>query len=1140
MEVTDVNNSPDLLFVECYQTLREICEFQEHDLSSGYRRMRELLELLCRTQLGGSNLQLTDLSARINYTASAISLSIRDRNRLHTFRLTSNAILNHERLPARNEWLRDVKTLAFFIQTLSGIAIPSALKKHLPKSDSTFLAKPFEVSRTKRIRCSYVYKDDDFLYVLPNDRISDNCLKVRYGLEDVNREFNQTVDLLWNGVQLNLLEVGFDEEGIATPSFIILEPDYLLDISALAECFKEYGSHPLNYLYSRLQLPDTTQHMLLGNIVNLFLDEWIFSAADPDYLTCMKKAFQKYPIELASCEDLMDKDKESLFFSSAKLHFENIGKTVNQTFHESGYKLEKKDAVLEPSYLCEAMGIQGRLDYLQRDKSSLIELKSGKADEFSYAGHVLPKENNRAQMLLYQAMLEFTLGIDHRNIKPYLLYSRYPLLYSSSSSWSFVRRIMNVRNQIVANEYLIQLHNSVDFTAESLACLNPSTLNQRQLTNKLWMQYQAPAIARLSSRIQGLDDLSKTYFYRLYNFITKELYTSKSGNTVYDGHAGASSLWLSTLEEKLVAGELINQLRITGNHSADVYKPYIEFSIELSETATSYNPPNFRNGDSILIYECNCPSDNVLNKMIFKGNIEHISSKGLVIRLREPQHNSAVLPMDSAYAMEHDYIDTGYRSMFQGLAVFLDANKERRSLLLGERLPEFNAQSPSFHSAFENDFERVARKAGEAKDYFLLVGPPGTGKTSRAIKKMVETFYSQGKNLLLLAYTNRAVDELCKMLVSISPSVPFIRVGSELNCEKDYRAYLLENVLSCATSRIDVRQEIEKCSIFVGTLSTLSLRTEIFKLKTFDVAIIDEASQILEPQLLGLLCAKNRHGDNAIGKFIMVGDYKQLPAVLLQSADESEVHEENLRAHGLFNLKDSLFERLFRLATRKGITAVYDMLTKQARMHIEVARFSNQAFYGNMLQAVGLPHQHGDLTVVPSLINSPFKDIMRKRVAFIPSVAESSVYSDKQNHSEAEIAAKLAKAVFIQYSKQKAFDPNRTLGVITPYRNQIALIKREISTLGIFELTQITVDTVERFQGSERDVIIYSFCANRSYQLRFLSNLIEEDGVIIDRKLNVALTRAREQLFLTGVPPVLQQNSIYKALLDKISDGHIR
>ena len=85
--------------------------------------------------------------------------------------------------------------------------------------------------------------------------------------------------------------------------------------------------------------------------------------------------------------------------------------------------------------------------------------------------------------------------------------------------------------------------------------------------------------------------------------------------------------------------------------------------------------------------------------------------------------------------------------------------------------------------------------------------------------------------------------------------------------------------------------------------------------------------------------------------------------------------------------------------------------------------------------------------------------------------------------------------------------------------------------MGIPVLNRILVDTVERFQGSERDVIIYSCCINSYYQLKFVSNLTEEDGVLIDRKLNVALTRARKQMFITGVPKFLESSPLYQMYL---------
>ena len=1134
---------------EYFSILLEACHVEEISLDVAYRQLRELLERLCRTQMSDGSLQMTDLSARISFVASKVGLSTVEQNRLHTFRLTSNAILNRQAEPQREQLLRDAKTLAFFVKRLTGEEIPAELYRLLPRADATYIVAPPVKERIKRMRVCFQYADDTYLYVLPVDTVADEPLRVRYNVPQINEEFAETCRILWRHAQVNLLDVTVDEVGILTPSFIILEPDYLIDISSLAECFKDYGHHPANYILARLQSPDNTRPLLLGNIANLFLDEWIHAKEAPDYLACMKKAFRSYPIELAACADLRDREKEAEFFSDCKRHFDNIHRTVTETFRASGYELDRTDAVLEPSYICEALGLQGRLDYMQRDMTSFIEMKSGKADEYSIRGKVEPKENNKVQMLLYQAVLEYSMGMDHRRVKAYLLYTRYPLLYPARPSWAMVRRVMDVRNRIVANEYGIQLRNSPQYTAERLKDIHPDTLNERGLDNTLWKRFLCPSIDAVAQRIRSLSSLEQSYFYTLYNFITKELYTSKSGDVDYEGRTGAAALWLSTLAEKCEAGEILYDLAICENHAADAHKPYL--SLRTKQMVASRQErvlPNFRQGDAVVLYERNTDTDNVTNKMVFKGNIERISDNEVCIRLRATQQNAGVLPAASLYAIEHDYMDTSFRSMYLGLSAFLSATQRRRDLLLGQRPPEFDASLDTGIATAPDDFSRIILKAQAARDYFLLIGPPGTGKTSRALRGMVEAFYREGKQILLLSYTNRAVDEISKALASIEPEIDFIRLGSELSCDDSFRPYLIENVLEPCATRRQVQERIARCRVFVGTVATLSSKTELFRLKTFDVAIVDEATQILEPQLLGLLCTRNPAGADAIGKFILIGDHKQLPAVVLQSSEQSEVCDEALQAIGLYNLKDSLFERLYRnlskeSANRQASTShsssfiphpSYDMLCRQGRMNIEVALFPNRAFYGGLLEPVGLPHQQGELILAPELCDCEFAGLLTRRVAFLPAAVEPPAQSAKMNHSEARIVARLAAAIYRQYAAVSGFNPAVTLGVITPYRSQIALIKKEIAALGIAPLEDILVDTVERFQGSERDVIIYSFCVNRAYQLKFLVNMTEENGTRIDRKLNVALTRARKQMFMTGVPQLLKLNPIYAELLSVV------
>lgn len=1119
--------------IESYELLLAVCKAGEDELTVGYKQMRDLLERICRAQMQSSSLQMTDLSARISFIAAKTGLSVGEQNRLHTFRLTSNQILNRCLEPNREKLLRDVKTLAFLVRKLSGENIPDELYRLLPRADATYLVAPPARERVRRMRVCFQYADEQYLYVTPLDEVSERPYLVRYNIPQINEEFAETCKLLWQHAQMNLLDVAIDEAGILTPSFIVLEPDYLIDISSLAECFRDYGHHPGNYFLSRMQPIENARPLLLGNIANLFLDEWIHAPnEDIDYRTCMQKAFRRYPIELAACPDLRDREKERQFFDDCKLHFEHIRETVNDTFHTAGYELDKTDAVLEPSYICEALGLQGRLDYMQRDMSSFIEMKSGKADEYAIRGKVEPKENNKVQMLLYQAVLQYSMGMDHRKVKAYLLYTRYPLLYPSRPSWAMVRRVIDLRNRIVADEYGIQLHNNPEYTARKLEEINASTLNERGLRGRFWETYLRPPIDRFQEKLQRLSAIEKSYFYAVYNFLTKELYTSKSGDVDYEGRTGAASLWLSTLAEKCEAGEIIYNLRIRENHAADEHKAYLllvrsDFEEkELPETVADNDIqnvlPNFRQGDAIILYERNCGTDNVTNKMVFKGNIEHLTDHEISIRLRATQQNPSVLPADSLYAIEHDMMDTTFRSMYQGLYAYLSATQERRDLLLAQRPPKFDESLDSLVSQAKDDFTRVALKAQAAQDYFLLIGPPGTGKTSCALKKMVETFHAdKGVQILLLSYTNRAVDEICKSLASIRPAVDFIRVGSELSCDETYRTHLIENELASCNRRSEVYERIRSCRIIVGTVAAISGKPELFRLKHFNVAIIDEATQILEPQLLGILCARGEEGGNAIDKFILIGDYKQLPAVVLQSSEQSAIYEESLMSIGLTNLKDSLFERLYRNCTARQSPLTshpsYDMLCRQGRMHPEVALFANRAFYGGRLIPVGLPHQLEDSDTVC-------------RLAFYPSIPEKTGTSTKINHSEARIVADLVARIYEDCRID--FDEARTLGIITPYRSQIALIKKEIAALGIPALNRIMVDTVERFQGSERDVIIYSCCINSYFQLKFVSNLTEEDGTLIDRKLNVALTRARKQMFVTGVPKYLKSNPLYESLLN--------
>lgn len=141
---------------------------------------------------------------------------------------------------------------------------------------------------------------------------------------------------------------------------------------------------------------------------------------------------------------------------------------------------------------------------------------------------------------------------------------------------------------------------------------------------------------------------------------------------------------------------------------------------------------------------------------------------------------------------------------------------------------------------------------------------------------------------------------------------------------------------------------------------------------------------------------------------------------------------------------------------------------------------------------------------------------------------------DKLNEEEARVIAALVHQAYLLIGKEH-FEARSSVGVIVPYRNQIATVRAAVAKLDIPELQHLTIDTVERYQGSQRDYIIYGFTVKHKYQLRFLTSTAYIDphsGHVIDRKLNVALTRARKRLVLVGNAPLLETDCTFKQLIN--------
>jgi len=175
--------------IESCELLLAVCREKGVELVVGYKQMRDLLERICRSEMQNESLQMTDLSARISFVGAKTGLTYAEQNRLHTFRLTSNRVLNHQLVPTRENLLRDVKTLAFLIRKLSGEDVPVELYRLLPRTDATYLVAPPALERVQRMRVCFQYADEQYLYVTPLDEVSEKPYLVRYNIPQINEEF---------------------------------------------------------------------------------------------------------------------------------------------------------------------------------------------------------------------------------------------------------------------------------------------------------------------------------------------------------------------------------------------------------------------------------------------------------------------------------------------------------------------------------------------------------------------------------------------------------------------------------------------------------------------------------------------------------------------------------------------------------------------------------------------------------------------------------------------------------------------------------------------------------------------------------------------------------------------------------------
>ena len=1067
------------------------------------RYMHETLVLACAEALRGSGQGFGNLMAQTDYLCKRAGIGIADRIAIQTMRRHSNG---SDSVITSQELRYDVRALALFISSVFNEDIPHELVIRIPTSPPPTSLSP-KVNQ-RYVRCVVTMWDDEYVYATTDD--GEVCIKT----DDASLR-----TLLTEGMQLNLLD-SHREGQTLQPQLIVVEPDFLLDISSLAACFSDYGHHPIAYTFGRLKPAANTQAILLGNFAGAALDD-IINQSRFQVNDTIRHSFYEQALQFCTCKDFNPQQ----FKADALVQVANIQEAVTQffTFHSipeqsSPTRSFSLFTLLEPSFVCEHLGLQGRVDLMTQDMHLLVEQKSGKNWQLEHKAPIPYSESHYVQLLLYYGIFRYNFHLPADKVDIRLLYSRYPAkqgLLIVNYYQQLFHEAIRLRNQIVAQEIQIAHKGFAHIEPQ----LSADTLNERNVQNKLFEHFVRPQTEQLLAPLKALNETERHYVERMLTFVYREQLAQKIG--VQEGQGGAvANLWNMPLAEKRDTGSIFYGLRILHKEQSSDYSGYDRLILSIPDMGDDFLP-NFRRNDMVCLYAYKDQPD-ICASILYKGVIERLTDHEVTVRLNDGQQNADVFA-DTTYAIEPSFSDRSTTSAIRSLHAFCAASPERRALLMGEREPRCDTSlclSRSYHPFYDD----ILLKAKQAQDYFLLQGPPGTGKTSHALKYMIKECLGGGA-ILLLSYTNRAVDEICGMLEEAG--IDYMRLGSETSCDPRYSAHLMDHCFDNRPRLDEIRERIIQTSVIVSTTSTMQSRPFLFQLKHFSLCIVDEASQILEPNVIGLLASPQ------IDKFILVGDHKQLPAVVQQPDDVPE----------LSSCRQSLFERLLRVEREAGRTAFTAILQRQGRMHPDIAAFPNEMFYAEeQLLPVPLPHQEEPQLDYQQPSADALDDLLKQqRVIFLASDTISSGItspSDKVNPSEAKMVAGLLRRLYRQYGADR-FDSAHSVGVIVPYRNQIAMIRREIEVLGIPALMDISIDTVERYQGSQRDVIIYSFTIQHPYQLDFLTaNCFESEGKVIDRKLNVAMTRARKQLLMTGNVAVLSQNPLFAELIRRYNKSY--